>query len=183
MNIGRNDSIGPDRSIPSRLSPQPHWKIVTRTSSEAEIADRFMIAALIGTATERKAAVSSTNAKPITTAKNGASRDSTRSVISLKVAVAPATNTSGDPCNHPMMPGTVSARSRCTRAAPGRRIPRQGLDRSRLRRGWHCLFHVDLLGVQQCRVAEHRAGIFAGMGNRELVHSHPHPLAALPDHV
>jgi hypothetical protein len=67
--MGRELTIGPVCSTPSRPAPQPHWKSATRAPKVAARLSRKPRVALIGTSTDRNTNMSRRNARPTTTAR------------------------------------------------------------------------------------------------------------------
>ena len=66
--IGRNEVIGPLAATSKSPFRLPSWKIQTTMPSEAAIESRKPKAALSGTRIERKTTISSSSARPMTTA-------------------------------------------------------------------------------------------------------------------
>src|ERR1700687_708096 len=90
--IGRKASTGPVRLTPRMLPDQPHWKMATRMPKEAPMESRFMKAALMGTAIERKTDMRSRKLRAMTAAKKIGRRDDMWLLTSMKRAVEPPTS-------------------------------------------------------------------------------------------
>ena len=92
IRIGTQLDTGTAWSIPSRRTPQPHWKTATSTPYAAAMESRFIAAALIGTATERNTMASRSTETPTTNAITSQSRWSSSSVMSANSGVVPVTS-------------------------------------------------------------------------------------------
>ena len=89
--IGRNETIGPAWATSKRPLRLPSWKIQTVMPIEAAMLSRNPAAAFSGTRIERNTTISSSSARPTTTAMYIGSASDSRSAVSMLTAVWPVT--------------------------------------------------------------------------------------------